>query len=136
METIVHACDAIIYLTTPDLVSLTDMLKTIEHLKSLRKKALGVIISQNHNQSHDIPIVDIESMVHMPVIGNIPHDLEIPKAQSKKYPVVYANATAPSSIAFNKLAANLIGEPYEHGKENNESFWSYLSMRLGLRDPK
>jgi len=136
MQTIVHACDAVIYLTTPDLVSMTDTLKAMELLKPQQKKTLGVVVAKNKGKSYETELIDIESLLNMPIIGNIPYDDEISRAQNQKYPVVYANTDAASTIAYKKLAANLIGEPYEHGKEENESFWSYLFMRLGLRNPK
>jgi len=46
---------------------------------------------------------------------------------------VFTHYNAPSTIAFKKLAANLIGEHYEPDVDTKDGFWKYVLQRTGLK---
>lgn len=113
--------------TTPDLPSVTDALKTIDLLKRLKKDVLGVVINRMKGEKYGLTVDEIYSSVDCSVLSAIPEDNKIPLSISKGIPVVEMDASASSSIAIKNLAATIIGEQYQP-----KSFVYSLKKTLGL----
>jgi septum site-determining protein MinD len=129
---IISASDKILLVTTPDLSAITDTLKTKRVCDERKCEVMGVIVTHVMNKEYEATAENIQTMFDSPVVGEIPHDEQIKVAQSKKYPVVFADLTTPATIAYKRLAAALIGETYEPdiAKEN---LFDYILQKLGFR---
>lgn len=125
--------DGVLLITTPDLASITDVLKTKKFCEQHGVEVMGVIVSHNRTGEHIIPLSDIEAVLDSPVVGDIPYDESIHISQHKKYPVLQTHPTSASSIAYKKLAANLIGESYDPHADMNESIFDYVLKKIGLK---
>ncbi len=63
-------------------------------------------------ESSQINLKEIQTICDLPIIGVIPEDDNVKRSIFKGVPAVLLNPDAPSSIAFKKIAASLIGEDY------------------------
>jgi septum site-determining protein MinD len=129
----IKAGDEVIIVTTPDLASVTDALKTIRLSERHRKKVLGVLITRVKEDDLEMSKDNIEALLGKPVIGFIPEDDNVRVSHKMKYPVTYIQPDSPSSIAYKKLASHLLGQKYVETIEKKETLFEYILRRLGLK---
>lgn len=122
-----------IIITNPDIPSVTDALKTIRKCEAEGTNIVGVVVTKVRNDNVELSIKNIETILEKPVIGIIPHDDNVRKSLHLKNPVSYTHPTTHASIAYKKLAANLIGEKYIESVIEREGLFDYVLKRLGLR---
>jgi septum site-determining protein MinD len=111
--TAVSSIDAALIVTTPDLPSVADALKTINLLNKARKKVLGVVVNKKRSVKYELTVQEIETTCGANVIGVVPDDKHVPESVSEGLPVVMFSPHSNASIAFKKLAANLLGVEYQ-----------------------
>ena len=110
---ILKACPEIVIVTTPEIPSITDAMKTILMARKTKNKILGIIINMHKKRdSNQISVKEIESSCGLPVIGIVPLDGNIKKSLFKRTPAVFLNSYSPATIAYKKIAASLVGETY------------------------
>jgi septum site-determining protein MinD len=115
--TILKTCPEILIVTTPEIPAIADALKTASFARNLGTNLLGVIVNMyKKRESNQVHVKEIESVFGLPVVGVVPEDENIKKSIFRGIPGVFFNPLAPSSIAFKKIAANLVGEEYEPPK--------------------
>ncbi len=103
----------VLVVTTPDLPSVSDTLKTIVLAQDSGAKISGVIINQASGDRAEMTAKNIEAMLDAPVLGTIPHDIHARRALFLRQPVVFAYPNAPSAVAFLRCASHMMGIPYE-----------------------
>ncbi len=135
-QKIIKGCDAVILVTTQDLVSVTDTLKTAHVAKHLGKKILGVVVTHMRAKDYDMSLADVQATLGAPVIGSIRYDENIRAAHALRHPVVYAHHDTHATHDYKSLAANLIGEKFVATISAKESFFLYLLQRIGIVAPK
>lgn len=121
------AIDKAILVTTPDLPAFTDMLKTINLLKRLRKEIIGIVINKVKNEKYELTVEEIESTCGYDVISVIPETNKVPESIAEGMPIVM-NSGCPASVEFKKLAASLIGEEYHPA-----GFWHRLRYVFNIK---
>lgn len=124
--------DEAIIVTTPELPSVTDALKTIHICERMNTKVIGIVVTKFNNDNLDLSLKNIETILEKPIIGVIPLDAAIKKSLYLKNPVNYTHPNSKSAIAYKKLAAKLIGDKYVESVEEDESLYKYVLRRLGL----
>ncbi|MBR9690284.1 AAA family ATPase [Candidatus Woesearchaeota archaeon] len=124
--------DEVIIVTTPDLPSVTDTLKTIKIAEKQGSKIIGVVVNRVNNDNLEMTLKNVETILEKPIIGIIPQDLSVRKSLYLKNPVNYTHPHSKAAVAYKKLAAKLIGEKYVESVEEKESIHKYLLRRLGL----
>jgi septum site-determining protein MinD len=105
-----------IVVTNPELPSVTDALKIVQIAKSTGIKVLGVAVNKITGLSHELGSEEIEDILEVPVIAEIPYDINIPVSITKKKPLVEMNIESPASHAIMMLAARLSGTTYSPPK--------------------
>lgn len=123
--------DEAIVISTPDIISLADAIKTIEILKKLDKKVLGIVLNRYRNERYELTPQEVQSTTNTNVISIIPEDGNVPNSISKGMPTVLSYPYSKSSIAFKKLAAMMSNERYEE-----ETIIDKLMRILNLRQKK
>lgn len=113
-RSIMAASDSILAVTTPDLVSVTDTLKSIHLAKSMGKEIVGVVVNQLTPGS-ELSLSNIATLMELPVLTCIPHDASIIESLRLRHPVVHSHADSLPSIRFKELAALLTGDTYQAG---------------------
>ncbi len=125
--------DEILIVSTPDLPSVSDALRTIKKAQEHNKKVSGIILTRAYEDELELSKEDVEAILETPVIGIIPEDDTIREAVQMKSPVTFSHPNAPSSLSYKELAANLLGEKYVKSVEKNENMFEYMLKRLGLK---
>lgn len=111
---VLRASDEIIGVATPDLPSLTDLLKSMRFVKDYQRNYLGTVINMVRNKSFEPKKDHIEALLEdTPILEVIPHDDHIRHALSRRLPVIYHRPYARSSIRIKRLAANLTGSDFK-----------------------
>lgn len=123
----IKASDEIIFVTTPFVPSVMDILRCQEIVNELGIKPLGIVLNMVDNEKYELNKGEIEQLTGMPVIAVIPNDKNVHKSLALKTPVVIFDPKAKSSRELLKLAGNLVGETYQ-----NEGIFSRFARRLGL----
>ncbi|MBI2084460.1 MAG: P-loop NTPase [Candidatus Aenigmarchaeota archaeon] len=115
------AVDEAVVISTPDLASLADTLKTIELLKKMKKTVLGIVLNRYKHQKYELTPEEVASTTNYNILSVVPEDSGIPESISKGSPVVMSHPNSASSKVFKKLSARLLNQPYE-----DASLWGKL----------
>ncbi len=129
----IRAGDEVIIITTPDLASVTDALKTVKLCEKNDKKIFGVIINKAKKDDFEMDKANIEYILEHPVIAMIPQDDLVRQSIHVKTPVTYSHPNSKSSVAFKKLAAKIIGEEYAESVEEKESVMDSIMKGIGIK---
>ena len=124
--------DEVILVVNPELSSIVDALKTKILTEVVGGHVLGSIINRVTQDKHDILTKKMEKVLGVKVLGVIPEDANVRRAASQKSPIVIKYPTSPATIAFKRIASNLLGVAYEEEKvpEKRESFIDRFSKAL------
>lgn len=125
--------DEILVVSTPDMPSVTDALRTIKIAKQHKKKITGVIMTRAYEDELELKKEDVETILETQVIGIIPEDETMRDALQMRSPVTFTHPNAPSSLGYKKLAAKLLGEKYIESVEKKDNTMDTLLKRLGMR---
>jgi septum site-determining protein MinD len=110
----IKAGDEIVVVTNPDLPSVTNALKTVKVAKKLGKRIIGVVVNRVNGSKHELGREQIEEMLRVPVLGEIPEDRNVPKSIDEKKPLVIRNPDSPAAKEITRIARILTGkEGYE-----------------------
>jgi len=104
--------DQAIIVTTPEIPSATDSLKTVTLLHRLKKEVLGIVLNRVKNKKYELTVGEIESTCGCKVISVIPEDDKVPESISKGMPVTFSYPNSLAAVELKKLAARLVGESY------------------------
>jgi len=125
--------DEILVVSTPDLPSVSDALRTIKTSKEHDKTVSGIILTRVYEDELELSKEDVEALLETPVIGIIPEDDTVREAVSLKSPVTFSHPNAPSSLGYKELAAEILGEKYVESIEKEESTFDFALKRLGFK---
>jgi len=106
------ASDRLFVVTTPDYPTLSMTLKAIKMAKKRGTEIQGIILNKVYNRNFELTLEDIENTAEIPILAVIPHDLNIPAAQSQFVPFLDYKPNSEGSDEYNRLAATLVGEKY------------------------
>ena len=118
----IDVSDEIIIVTNPELPAVTDALKTIKVAEELGTKVLGVVVNKVNGHKHEMSKKEVEDMLEVPILVEVPHDLSVPQSIYEKTPVVDLKPRCKSSMQFKKLASTIIGEEIEEQPKNEGWF--------------
>ena len=107
------AADELLLVTTPEVPSISDALKTKIVASKLGINIIGVVINREQYDKTFLSVEEIETILEVPVIAVIPDDPEVSRAAAFGEPIVIKNPKSPASNSLMKLAADLIGEDYQ-----------------------
>jgi len=107
------ACDEVLFVTTPLMLSLIDIVRYKEVLDQLNKKSIGIIINMRQGEKHELKNDEIERFTEMKVVSSIPFDKSVYRSLSVGSPVFLSNPKSKASREFLKLAYWLTGEKYK-----------------------
>lgn len=105
--------EEILIVTTPELASVTDALRTVTISKRINKKILGIVLTRTNSHEHEMSKENIEAMLGIPVLSSIPEDKNIPLSAKASAPIVHTNPESKASIAYKELAAKIIESNYK-----------------------
>jgi septum site-determining protein MinD len=108
-----RASDELLFITTPFVPHVIDVIKTYQIAKEVGAKPLGIVLNMSGEGRHELSPQDIEKLVELPVISIIPRDKHILRSLATKVPVIDLSPNSPASREIRKLAYTLLGEEYK-----------------------
>ena len=112
------ASQEVLFVTTPDVPAITDIIKGKDLTEKLNKKPLGIVLNRVRNKKFELDSREITNLTGLPILGVIPEDIQVIESVASKCPVVMYNPSSQASIAYFKLAALLSGRTYREPKLN------------------
>ncbi|MEM5777408.1 MAG: cell division ATPase MinD [Candidatus Aenigmatarchaeota archaeon] len=109
----IRASDEVIFVTTPFVPAIMDIVKMKRLVEEMNVKINGIVLNMVKKEKYETTKDDVEKLTEIPVISVIPDDKSVPKSLSAKAPTVVLYPNSPASREFKSLAAMLIGEYYE-----------------------
>ncbi len=107
------AADEVLVVTNPEITAVTDALKVVKFAREEKKDVLGIVVNKIKGDKYELSSLEIEIMAEAPVIAKIPFSDEVRKTIYLEKPIVVHDEYSPVSQRFKKLAADIIGVPYE-----------------------
>jgi septum site-determining protein MinD len=107
-----RASDEILFVTTPFVPHVIDVIKCHQIAKELGAKSLGIVLNMSGEGRHELSPQDIEKLVELPIISAIPRDKNVLRSLASKIPVVDLNPNSASAKEIKKLASVIVGEEY------------------------
>ncbi len=104
------AAEEIIYVTTPYVPSVMDIVRCKDVVSELGLKELGLVVNMVERDRHEMSTKEIEQLTRLSVISHIPLDRAIKHSLAEKMPVTHHRPRSKSSRAFFKLAGTVLGE--------------------------
>ena len=108
----IAAAQEMILVTTPEVPSISDALKTKIVANKLGVEIIGVVVNREQHDKTFLTISEIETILEVPVISVVPDDPEVSRAAAFGEPIVVKNPKSPTSNAIMQLGADLVGEEY------------------------
>ncbi len=113
---VLRACSEVLVVTTPELPSIANVIKTIDAVRETGCKPIGVVVNKyRRSDPHQVNVKEIEFACELPVMGAIP-EMGLRKSMAKGMPAVIASPYHDFSVAVKKTAAKLVGADYEEPK--------------------
>lgn len=106
------ACEEAILVTTPDVPSVTDIIRAKDVLIEMKVKVIGIVLNKTTGKKFDLTRAEVAELTGLPVIGSIPFKLEVVESLANKTPVVSYKPDSAASVEVFKLAAMLTNEQY------------------------
>ena len=128
----IKLADEVLVVTTPELPSVAQSLKTIKFAQKHNKQVTGVVLTRAGHDL-DLKIRNIQSILEHPIIGVIPEDPYVKRALVKREPVCHVFPNAPSSQAYHKLAMYLTGHAEEVRVPLDNHVTKFLRWSFGLK---
>ncbi len=112
------AADEAIIVTTPDVPSLTDVLRGKKVLEDLGIKNIGLVVNKVMGKRFEPSKEEIEKFTNLPVIAQIPFSEKFLKSLAAKKPLALLDPKAREIKSFLQLASYISGENYSLPKES------------------
>lgn len=112
----IQSASEVLVITNPDLPSVADALKTIKIAQNQQKKILGVVVNKVKGKWYELTRKEIEEMLGMPVLVEIPEDKNVSRSIAIKTPVVEFSPHSPASIEVKRLAHQIVGVSFNYRK--------------------
>jgi cell division ATPase MinD len=105
------AVDEVLFVTTPNILAITDVIRTNEVCQELGVKNLGIVLNMVHKDKYEISRKDVEHITGMPVIASIPYHKNIRKSLAAKKPLVLLHPKDKISREIMNISALIAKEP-------------------------
>lgn len=124
----IAASQLCLLVTTPNVASLSDALKTKIVSERLGTRVVGVVVNRVVGDPGEVKVEEVGKLLELPVLGVIPEDPAVGASLSTGKPVVLENPRSGASMAIVRLAEKLVG-----GEKGGEGL---VSDRMVARDTR
>jgi septum site-determining protein MinD len=112
------AADEVLFITTPDIPSVTDIAKGKELAEELELKPLGVVLNRVRNKKFELKSQEINHLTGLPILETIPEDEKVLESLGSKTPMVKYKPNSRVSRSYLKLASLISGQAYQPPKKS------------------
>ena len=124
--------DEIILITNPEMTAITDALKTIKLANQMKKPVMGVIITKVRKDDIEMQPETVKEMLEIPILGMIPHDMDVKRSLNLKDAVVNTHPKSKSARAYKEIAAKILNVEYDSDKDR-EKILERILKKFGLK---
>jgi len=110
---VLNAADEILFVTTPFVPMVNDVLRCITVLKSLGRKKVGIVLNMSSEKRYELFGHTVEKLTGVPVVGSVPFDKNMVYSLTIGSPIVEYDPISDASIGFMQLASRLSGATYD-----------------------
>ena len=128
----IKASDEMIIITNPELPAVTDALKAKKVAEEYRVPLLGVVLNKKTGFEFDLDENNISDFLELPLLGIVPHDINIRRSIKDKVPVVRSYPKSKSSQAILGLVNRIAGEELYVPDKPDKGFIKWVKWFLGL----
>ncbi len=122
--------DEMILITTPEVPSISDTLKTKLIADKMGIDVLGVVVNRNKSYNEFLTTEEIEAILEVPIIGVIPENPKLISFFASGQAIMMEEPESKTSNSYNQLASYLLGKPFHI--DNNKGFVSrFIDNLLG-----
>ena len=123
------AADEVLFVTTPYVPAVMDVVRTMEVVNELGVKPIGIVLNMTHKERYEMTPQEVEQLTRVPVIASIPFDKNVNKSVVEKLPITTFKPDSKATRAMVMLGAKVINEPYEERR----GVFGRIMRRLGRR---
>lgn len=120
---VIETCDELLFVTTPEIPSVTDTYKLYQEAKERGKEAVGVVINMHGSHDYHLSKKEVEAALELPVLGVIDHSKVIPSSIFENQPAVTYKPYAKPSRSFKRIASDMTGRHYEESLLDRVRGW-------------
>jgi cell division ATPase MinD len=131
-----NSSQEVIFVATPTLPAVMDVLRYTEFLRDRDKKHLGIVLNMVSRNESQLTADQVEKMLGLPAITSIPRDAAIPRAQAAEVAAILAFPSSKASKELMNVARHILGMPVQREvkvsalgsmKNKAKDFWETLS---------
>ncbi len=104
----IRSAREVMLITTPDMVSVSDCMKTRLIAEFLGSTPIGVVLSRIHREEFELKGEDIKTILNVPILAEIPEDEKVREALKQGKPLMVLDAKSPAAKAISGLAKRLL----------------------------
>lgn len=110
---VMDSSDEIIFVTTPFVPMVNDIIRCKEVLSQFGEKRMNIVLNMVTNDTHELKRSVIEEITNVPIMVELPYDKNIINSVVMRSPVIEYKPNCLSSIGFMKMASLLAEKEYE-----------------------
>jgi len=110
--TAMRRSDEVLVITNPNILSVTDALKTIKLAEELGTNVYGAIVNKVKGSRNEMSLSNIKEMLEKPIVGVVPEDKYVEHALARKEAVVHAFPRSRATRAYYDIVSKLLGRRY------------------------
>lgn len=110
VEDVIDACDDILIVTNPNILSVTDALKAVKLAEDRGKNVSGAIVTRVKGEKDEMSVESIQEMLEVPILGIVPEDRSVLSSLNMKDTVVNAKPRSKAAKAYVDIAAKILGK--------------------------
>jgi len=112
------AADEVLFITTPDIPSVTDIAKGKDLAEELELKSLGIILNRVRGKKFELKQSEINHLTGLPILESIPEDEKVLESLGSKTPMVKYRPKSKVSQSYLQLASLITGQSYQPPKKS------------------
>lgn len=122
----IQASDELIYVTTPTISSITDIIKCEQLATSLGVTPLGIVVNKYRKKNFELRPIEISRITELPILAVIKDDTDFLKSEAMRVPFVLYKKSKAGELM--NIASMISGVEYK-----KPGFLDSLASRFGLR---
>ena len=112
------ASDEVLFVTTPDIPSVTDIVRGKDLIEKLKLKSLGVVVNRVRNKKFELKEDEITHLTGLPILETIPEDEKVLESLGVKTPIVNYRPSSKVSLSYHRIASSLTGQTFQPPKRS------------------
>jgi septum site-determining protein MinD len=111
---VLKTAEEILFVTTPTVPNINDMVRCAEFLSKLEHKDMKIVFNKVRKSETEMKMKDAKDFFRVPILGAIPFSEDVMDSTALGMPIFQYKPDSVICDHFMKIAANLIGIEYDN----------------------